>query len=101
MCRNFYYVPPDDFLGEEQPAKEIERLLVNIKNREMVEEELQQHQVRLEDMVRELRDRAKELERRNYELEQMNKAFIGRELKMVELKERIRKLEERAGKEPQ
>jgi hypothetical protein len=32
-------------------------------------------------------------ERRNYELEQMNKGFVGRELKMVELKERIKELE--------
>jgi chemotaxis family two-component system sensor kinase Cph1 len=97
VSRNFYYVPPDDFLGEEQPAKEIERLLTNIKNREMVEEELQRHQERLEELVKELRDRTKELERRNYELEQMNKAFVGRELKMVELKERIRELEGRLG----
>jgi chemotaxis family two-component system sensor kinase Cph1 len=93
VCRNFYYVPPDDFLGEERPAKEIERLLANIRNREKVEEELQRHRERLEDLVKELRDRTKELERRNYELEQMNKAFVGRELKMMELKERIRELE--------
>ena len=41
------------------------------------------------------RERTRELERRNYELEQMNKAFVGRELRMVELKERIRELESR------
>jgi hypothetical protein len=79
VCNNFYYVPPDDFLGEEQPDREIERLLANIKNREKVEEKL--------------RERTKELERRNHELEEMNKAFVGRELKMVELKERIKELE--------
>ena len=95
VCRNFYYVPPDDFLGEEQPAKEIERLLANIKNREMVEEELQRYQERLEELVNELRERTKELERRNHELEQMNKVFVGRELRMAELKERIRELENR------
>jgi DNA repair exonuclease SbcCD ATPase subunit len=95
VCRNFYYVPPDDFLGEEQPAKEIERLLANIKNREKVEEELQRHQERLEEMVKELSEGTKVLERRNYELEQMNKAFVGRELRMAELKERIRELENR------
>lgn len=38
----------------------------------------------------------RELERQNYELEQMNKAFVGRELRMVELKKRIKELEQTA-----
>jgi len=46
-----------------------------------------------EELEQRVRERTKELERRNYELEQMNKAFVGRELKMVELKERIKELE--------
>ncbi|MDD2853471.1 MAG: MEDS domain-containing protein [Desulfuromonadaceae bacterium] len=79
VCSNFYYVPPDDFLGEELPAREIDRLLANIKSREKMEVEL--------------RERTKELERRNHDLEQMNKVFVGRELKMVALKERIKELE--------
>jgi chemotaxis family two-component system sensor kinase Cph1 len=95
VCRNFYYVPPDDFLGKERPEKEIERLLANIVNRERVEDELRLYRERLEELVRDLRERTKELERRNHELEQMNKAFVGRELRMVELKERIRELEEK------
>ncbi len=41
------------------------------------------------------RERTKELERRNYELEQMNKVFVGRELRMDELKKKIRELEKR------
>jgi PAS domain S-box-containing protein len=49
----------------------------------------------LKQLNEELEQQTKELERRNHELEQMNKAFVGRELKMVELKEKIRKLEER------
>jgi PAS domain S-box-containing protein len=53
VCRNFYYVPPDDFLGEERPEKEIERLLTNIKNREKVEEKLRWYQERLEELVKE------------------------------------------------
>jgi PAS domain S-box-containing protein len=239
VCSNFYYVPPDDFLGEEQPAKEIDRLLANIMNREKAEEELRRHQEHLDELVKvrtsdlsrmnerfslatnaarlgvwdldlrgnellwddrmyelygikkedftgayeawlqavhpddrarcdeisklaqrgereydtefrvvwpdgtvhylkaygqmvrdeegrplrmtginfdvterkeaeekilrlneeleqRVRERTGELERRNYELEQMNKAFVGRELRMVELKERIRELKERS-----
>ncbi|MDA8429744.1 MAG: PAS domain-containing protein [Geobacteraceae bacterium] len=49
-----------------------------------------------EDLEQRVRERTTELERRNRELEQMNKAFVGRELKMVELKERIRELEKGA-----
>ena len=79
VCKNFYYVPPDDFLEEEQPAKEIERLLANIINRNRVEEEL--------------RERTRELEKRNLELEQLNKAFVNRELRMEELKKKIKELE--------
>src|SRR5512136_2800022 len=42
-----------------------------------------------------VRERTRELERRNHELEEMNKAFVGRELRMEELKKRIRELEEK------
>lgn len=53
VCTNFYFVPPDDFLGEEHPAREIDRLLANIKSREAVAEELRHHQERLEELVKE------------------------------------------------
>lgn len=46
-----------------------------------------------EELEQRVRERTRELERRNYELELMNKAFVGRELRMAELKERIRELE--------
>jgi PAS domain S-box-containing protein len=52
-----------------------------------------------EELEQRVRERTKELERRNYELEQMNKAFVGRELRMAELKERIRGLEKEANRE--
>jgi len=100
VCTNFYYVPPDDFLGEEQSTKEVERLLANIVNREKLENEVRRSQERLEELVKELRERTMELERRNHELEEMNKVFVGRELRMAELKKRIRELEEGTSQAP-
>jgi PAS domain S-box-containing protein len=40
VCSNSYYVPPDDLLTEERPAREIDRLLANIINRQKAEDEL-------------------------------------------------------------
>lgn len=39
-----------------------------------------------------VRKRTVELEKKNAELQKMNKLFVGRELRMVELKERIKEL---------
>ncbi|MDA8429740.1 MAG: hypothetical protein M0T70_10840 [Geobacteraceae bacterium] len=41
--------------------------------------------------------RTAELAAKNTELERMNRLFVGRELRMVELKERIRALEQQSG----
>src|SRR5512136_1252941 len=52
-----------------------------------------------EELEQRVSERTSELERRNHELEVMNKSFVGRELRMAELKERIRELEKNpAGK---
>jgi signal transduction histidine kinase len=42
VCRNLYYVPPDEFLGANQTAHEVERLLTNIRERERVEDALRE-----------------------------------------------------------
>jgi PAS domain S-box-containing protein len=42
VCRNLYYVPPDEFLGTNQTAREIERLLTNIRERERAEDALRE-----------------------------------------------------------
>lgn len=46
-----------------------------------------------ENLERRVEDRTAELAKKNMELERMNKLFVGRELRMVELKKRIRELE--------
>jgi ABC-type multidrug transport system fused ATPase/permease subunit len=71
-----------------------ERLALELTERMRAEKEIQTLNEELEQRVRE---RTRELERRNFELEQMNKAFVGRELRMVELKERISILEKTGG----
>ncbi len=42
VCRNLYYVPADEFLGANQTAREVERLLTNIRERERVEDALRE-----------------------------------------------------------
>src|SRR5262245_7292175 len=42
VCRNLYHVPPDEFLGTNQTAREVERLLINIREREQVEDALRE-----------------------------------------------------------
>jgi PAS domain S-box-containing protein len=65
-------------------------IMRDLTERERAEGEIRKLNEELENKVRE---RTRDLERRNHELEEMNKVFVGRELRMVELKERIRELE--------
>ncbi|MBN1156883.1 HAMP domain-containing protein [Candidatus Woesearchaeota archaeon] len=57
-------------------------------------EEIKMHADELEEQVGE---RTKELKSKNEELERFNKLAVGRELKMIELKKRIKELEEKRG----
>jgi ABC-type amino acid transport substrate-binding protein len=46
-----------------------------------------------EELEKRVRDRTSELEEKNFALERLNRLFVGRELRMMELKEQIKELE--------
>ncbi|MCF8378300.1 MAG: PAS domain S-box protein [Bacteroidales bacterium] len=63
----------------------------DISERKKTELELSKYRDQLEQLVKE---RTKELEEKNKELEKFNNLFIGREFRIKELRERIKKLED-------
>jgi PAS domain S-box-containing protein len=73
VCRNFYYIPPDEFLAAQQPAKEIDRLLTNIRGRAKAEEELRRGEGLLRQLVRE---RAAEAERAHHEQQEVFRILV-------------------------
>lgn len=81
--------------GRDGRPAAIEGIVTDITDWKRAEEELRKLNEELEQKVKK---RTAELEAKNSDLEKMNKIFIGRELKMVELKERIGELEGRLDK---
>lgn len=75
---------------------------VNIDRRKRAEEELEEYKENLEkivvDRTKDLENKNKELAEKNKELEELNKLFIGRELRMQEMKKRIKELENKMKK---
>lgn len=67
------------------------QIAIAVDNAQMFEE-ITHHAATLEDKVRE---RTEELENRNSELKRLNRLFVDRELRMVELKQTIRELEDK------
>ena len=47
VCRNFYHVPPDEFPDNDNPARDVDRLLNNIREQERVESALREKQEEL------------------------------------------------------
>lgn len=68
----------------------IEGVVTDITERKKAEDEIRTLNLELEERVRQ---RTIELEEKIAEIEKMNKLFVGRELRMIELKERIKELE--------
>src|ERR1700730_4993559 len=63
VCRNMYYVPPDELLGTNQAAREVERLLTSIREREEVEytlrrqrNELRESEARFREIAENIRE---------------------------------------------
>jgi PAS domain S-box-containing protein len=51
VCRNFYYVPPEEFFNPNKRSLQVQRLLDNIIDRERVEEEIRKANEELEKKV--------------------------------------------------
>nr|WP_246559472.1 MASE3 domain-containing protein [Geoanaerobacter pelophilus] len=85
------------FVAERDPLGNIIGVLTigrDITDRKQMEESIRKLNEELEERVKQ---RTAELEVKNAELQRMNRIFVGRELRMVELKERIQKLEKTGG----
>jgi signal transduction histidine kinase len=54
VCRNMYHVPPDEFLGTNQRAREAERLLTTIRERAEIENTLRQQRNELRTLANRL-----------------------------------------------
>jgi len=86
VCRNLYYIPPDEWLNEEKDTvRQVKRLLANLVEREQAEAELRKTLKKLEASQSALQDKINDLEK-------FEDVVIGRELKMAELEKENREL---------
>lgn len=79
-------------LGPDGELMSYDGVITDITERKCTEEKIL---ILNDELERSVSERTRELERRNHELEQMNKVFVGRELRMEELKRRVAELEAR------
>jgi signal transduction histidine kinase len=54
VCRNMYHVPPDEFLATNQTAREVERLLITLRERAEIEYTLRQQRNELRTLANRL-----------------------------------------------
>jgi PAS domain S-box-containing protein len=82
----------------EEDARQIEGIMSSVQL--LVERKKAEVALRTlnEELEQRVQKRTTELSTKNSELERLNKLFIGRELRMMELKERIQELEDTLGK---
>lgn len=83
------------FVAERDPKDDVTGVLTigrDITDRKRMEEDIRTLNEELELRVKE---RTAELVEKNRELERMNRLFVGRELRMIELKETVKELEKR------
>ena len=86
VCRNFYYVPPHEFLHESQPAREVQRLLSNIREREQMDIALRQQQRALQQAHDQLELRVLE---RTREIQELNEELGQRVAALSEMNEEL------------
>ncbi|WP_242695650.1 MEDS domain-containing protein [Halomontanus rarus] len=51
VCQNFYYTPPEEFFGSDQPEREIDRMMGTLLDRTKARVELRDHQQHLERQI--------------------------------------------------
>ncbi|WP_049926092.1 MEDS domain-containing protein [Halopiger goleimassiliensis] len=51
VCQNFYYTPPEEFFGRDQPEREIDRMMGTLLDRTRARVELRDHQQHLEHQI--------------------------------------------------
>ena len=86
--QHYYQVSLNPII-EDEIITGISAISIEITELKQAEEELIKYRKHLEELVKE---RTSELEDKNKKLERTNKAFVGRELRMKELKEEIEKV---------
>jgi PAS domain S-box-containing protein len=90
VCRNFYFVPAEDFLHEDR-AREAERLLGNIRDRERMDLELRVQQAALQKAHDELEQRVRQ---RTAELSDLNRQLEAEVIERRQVEQTLREREE-------
>jgi signal transduction histidine kinase len=83
VCRNMYYVPPEELLATNHAAREVERLLTRIREREEIEYTLRQQRAEAQrhlEEIEESRRRLAALSHRLVEIQETERREIAREL---------------------